>query len=76
MIDGPPTCLLARRRVADTAIAAKKQAKLLFPEFKVFIVQPSLSKKALMNRQLDLLGATDLYLMDTAAIPLGVITSE
>lgn len=53
-----------------------KQAKLLLPEFKVFIVQPGLSKKALVNRQLDLLGATDLYLMDTAAIPLGVIASE
>lgn len=53
-----------------------KQAKLLLPEFKVFIVQPGLSKKALVNRQLDLLGATELYLMDTAAIPLGVIASE
>ncbi|MFT9206418.1 hypothetical protein [Acetobacter orientalis] len=53
-----------------------KKAKLLLPEFKVFIVQPGLSKKALVNRQLDLLGATELYLMDTAAIPLGVIASE
>lgn len=53
-----------------------KQAKFLIPEFKVFIVQPGVSKKALVNRQLDLLGATDLYLMDTAAIPLGVIASR
>lgn len=52
-----------------------KEAKQLLPEFRVFIVQPGLSKAALINRQLDLLGATDLYLMETSAIRLGVIGS-
>jgi hypothetical protein len=38
-------------------------------------VQPGLSKNALVTRQLDLLAATELYLMDTSAIPLHVIGS-
>ncbi|PQM26730.1 helicase [Sphingopyxis lindanitolerans] len=52
-----------------------KQARLLMPEFKVYIVQPGLSKAGLVTRQLDLLAATDLYLTDTSAIPLHVIGS-
>jgi hypothetical protein len=53
-----------------------KQAKLLMPELTVHIVQPGLSKDELNTKQLELLGATELYLMDTAAIQLQVIASD
>jgi hypothetical protein len=54
----------------------QKQAHLLMPEFRIFVVQPGLSRKAAGNNQLELLGATELYLMDTSGIPLSVIASE
>jgi superfamily II DNA or RNA helicase len=53
-----------------------KQAKLLMPELTVHIAQPGLSKGELNTKQRELLGATELYLMDTAAIQLRVIASE
>lgn len=53
-----------------------KQAKLLMPELTVHIIQPGLSKDELNTKQLELLGATELYLMDTAAIRLQVIASD
>lgn len=52
-----------------------KQAPLLIPEFKIFVVQPGLSRTAAVNKQLELLAATELYLMETSATPLGVIAS-
>lgn len=55
--------------------AIAKQAQRLIPEFKIFIVQPGLSKKAAVTNQLELLAATELYLMDTSSIQLGVIAS-
>jgi hypothetical protein len=54
----------------------QKQAYLLIPEFRIFIVQPGLSRNAAGNNQLELLGATELYLMDTSGIPLSVIASD
>lgn len=52
-----------------------RRAPALVPEFKIVIVQPGLSRAAAVNKQLELLGATEVYLMDTSAIPLGVIAS-
>lgn len=44
-------------------------------EFKIFIVQPGLSKANTTDDILSLLGVTENYLMETAAIDLKVITS-
>ncbi len=52
-----------------------KAAQRLIPEFRIFIVQPGLSKKTANQKQLELLAATESYLMDTSAIPLHVIAS-
>lgn len=53
-----------------------KRSTLLVPEFKIFLVQPGLSKAAANNKQLELLGVTDLYLLETYAIELHVIASD
>lgn len=50
-------------------------AHLLKPIYEVFIVQPGMSKTDATNEQLRLLGATELYLSETYAIPLRVIAS-
>jgi hypothetical protein len=47
----------------------------LTPEFRIFIVQPGLSKGRAGEDQLALLAVTELYLQETYAIPLGVIAS-
>lgn len=44
-------------------------------EFKVFVVQPGLSKAAATNSQLELLAVTELYLKETFLIDIGVIAS-
>lgn len=51
-------------------------AHLLKPIYQVFIVQPGMSKTDATNEQLRLLGATELYLSETYAIPLRVIASR
>lgn len=45
-------------------------------KFKVFVVQPGLSKKAASNSQLALLAVTERYLSDTYEIPFVVMCSE
>ena len=52
-----------------------KQARLVSAEFKVFIIQPGISKGAVSKSQLDLLAATELYLKETLAIDMAVIGS-
>lgn len=59
---------------ADLARMEKK-ARVLELDFGVFIVQPGLSKARVTENQLDLLGATETYLIDTYAVPLRVIAS-
>ena len=44
-------------------------------EFHVFVVQPGLSKQRASDKQLDLLAATELYLLETWGIPLRVYAS-
>lgn len=53
----------------------EKKAKVLELDFEVFIVQPGLSKSKVSNSQLDLLAATETYLIDTYAVSLRVISS-
>jgi superfamily II DNA or RNA helicase len=52
-----------------------RQATMLVPEVKIYIVQPGLSKAAVTSDILELLGATEVYLKETFALPLGVIVS-
>jgi superfamily II DNA or RNA helicase len=44
--------------------------------FRMFIVQPGLSKAGSTREQLELLGVTDNYLKETLIVPLGVICSD
>ncbi len=44
-------------------------------EMAIFIVQPGLSKSGISAEQLELLGATDNYLMETYRLPFSVIAS-
>lgn len=53
-----------------------RSAPFLTPEFKIWIVQPGLSKEGASMDQLDLLAVTELYLRETHAIELGVIASS
>lgn len=43
---------------------------------KVFIVQPGLSKKSASKQQLELLAVTENYLLETFAVPFGVVASS
>jgi hypothetical protein len=52
-----------------------RQVPFLIPEFKIFIVQPGLSKSRIETGQLDLLAVTELYLQETYAMEFGVIAS-
>jgi superfamily II DNA or RNA helicase len=54
----------------------RNQARSLMPEFRIFIVQPGLSKAGLSDDQRELLGSTELYLYETFGIEFGVIASE
>ena len=52
-----------------------RRAPRLKPEFKIFVVQPGLSKAKAGIDELELLGATELHLQETYRIPLTVIAS-
>lgn len=52
-----------------------KRARFLRPKFRIHIVQPGLSKAGATTGQLDLLSATEAYLLDTFGVPLSVIAS-
>jgi superfamily II DNA or RNA helicase len=51
------------------------RSHLLIPSVQVFVVQPGVSKADISDEQLDLLSATELYLMETYQIGFGAITS-
>jgi hypothetical protein len=53
-----------------------RHAPYLEPEFQISIVQPGVSQGKISGEMLKLLAVTELYLMDTFAIPLRVITSS
>ena len=76
---------MKRLKVAKPSRIEKGDARLLYellnsshlltPVYRMFIVQPGLSKKDATTAQLRLLGATELYLSETFSIPLRVIAS-
>lgn len=53
----------------------RTQARSLLPEFRIFIVQPGISKSKVSDGQRELLGSTELYLYETFGIEFGVIAS-
>ena len=53
----------------------RRQARKLERSFKIFVVQPGVSQNKITVEQMDLLGATELYLQITYAVELGVIVS-
>jgi hypothetical protein len=52
-----------------------RRAPFLTPRFKIWVVQPGLSRDNATTDQLDLLAVTELYLRETYDIELGVIGS-
>jgi hypothetical protein len=52
------------------------EARALTPEFRIFVVQPGISKLAVTDDQRELLSSTELYLHETRSIKFGVIASE
>lgn len=54
----------------------ERMVKFYRADFKIFVVQPGLSKSKVSPGQLELLGSTELYLRETFNIPLGVIASS
>jgi hypothetical protein len=59
----------------DKILEIKNMTSIYRTELKIFIVQPGLSKKRIKPGQIDLLGVTENFLMDTYLIPLGVIAN-
>ena len=57
-------------------VEMRGEARALFPEFRIFIVQPGIRKSQVSDDQQELLGATKLYLHETRGIEFGVIGSE
>lgn len=54
----------------------RRRSRYLTPKFEIFIVQPGLSKIKVDSEILDLLGATELYLMETFAVPFNLIANS
>lgn len=53
-----------------------KTSKTLPVRLSIYIVQPGLSEKQVSSSQLELLGVTENYLMETMMIPFGVIANN
>jgi hypothetical protein len=51
-------------------------SKELAFDFRVHIVQPGLSKAQITPAHMDVLGATETYLLETFSMPLRVIASS
>jgi hypothetical protein len=60
---------------ARTLLGIEKKAGVLDVQFKVFVVQPGLSKDKITPGQRELLAVTDLYLRETFDIEMVVVAS-
>lgn len=54
----------------------RRRSRFLHPKFHIYIVQPGLAASNISPPILDLLGATELYLLETFNVPLKVIASS
>lgn len=59
----------------NTLASIERMARFFRSEFKILIIQPGLAKSKVGQDQLELLGATELYLKETYNIRFGVISS-
>ena len=59
----------------ETLLRIREKADIQPIKLRIFIVQPGLSKKAATQQQLELLAVTENYLLETFAVPFGVISS-
>ena len=57
-------------------VGIRGAARALTPEFRIFIVQPGISKAGVTDDQRELLSTTELYLHETRSIKFRVIASE
>jgi hypothetical protein len=57
-------------------VGIRGEARALVAEFRVFIVQPGISKDSVTNDQRELLSSTELYLNETRSIKFGVIARD
>ena len=53
----------------------RRRSRVLTPKFEIFIVQPGLQARRADGQILDLLGATEIYLAETFAVPFTLIAS-
>lgn len=53
----------------------REKAESVKVSLRIFVVQPGLSKSAASSEQLELLAVTENYLLETFAVPFGVIAS-
>lgn len=60
----------------NTLYRIAESARMLKPDFRMVIAQRGLSKEAVSEQQLDLLGSTEVYLHEVANASLNVICSE
>ena len=54
----------------------EKAKKYYSSDYKIYIVQPGLSKRQATEQQLEILGVTENHLMETYRISFGVIGNE
>lgn len=73
--DGAQFVTRFERGDAKTLHDLARKLPMLTPEFKIFVVQPGLSRSQAVTSQLELLGVTEAYLMETFGIGMGVIAS-
>lgn len=68
---------VSRFEKGDLSVLAdvSQRARYLIPDFKIFVVQPGVSRADASEGQLELLSVTELYLQETYAIDFGVIAS-
>lgn len=57
-------------------VGIRGEARALVPEFRIFIVQPGVSKATITDDQRELLSTTELYLHETRSIKFRVVGSE
>jgi superfamily II DNA or RNA helicase len=68
----------SRFEKGDMRLLNEIEAKspILIPDFKIFMVQPGLSKTSVSADQMKLLASTELYLQETFGVPLEVISNS
>ncbi|WCS25713.1 hypothetical protein LOK46_02420 [Methylobacterium sp. NMS14P] len=72
---GTPFVTRFERGDANAVQAILRRLSHLVPEFRIFVVQPGLSRARAITSQLELLAVTEAYLQETFGIPMTVYAS-